>query len=325
MVLFSLLSACAYAFTGFRRGVRISNDGQFPFCDIYYRHFSPRFFLSHHREIAATAPRRLARILTYCWYALLEPIALRRAAKIVVPSQGVARELQSEFPELTKNKIHVIPNPVDTGHFRRAANFSPEPVHQSLGIPDGAFVFSFCALASFTAKGLGIILEAIAIIGDPGVHLLVIGGHFGEIDEYAAVAQRLHITDKIHFVGLQKDIRPYLWSSHAFVLPSAYETFSLVCFQAAAAGLPIIATRLYGVEDFLIDGVNGWIVERTAESVGAAIRAATASPVRTSLMGQRAQERVQPYDTANFQSRWLELLNKEFGLRPAEEMQFAGN
>ncbi|MBV8898164.1 MAG: glycosyltransferase family 4 protein [Acidobacteriaceae bacterium] len=315
MMLYSLLSGGAYAWNGFERGVRLGSDGQFPFCDICYYHFSPRFFLSHRREIATSAARRFARTLTYSWYALLQPLALRRALKIVVPSHGLARELESTFPALTKNKIQVIPNPVDTAHFRRPADFEPATLRRQLGIPDDAFVLSFCALASFTAKGLKIAFEALAQLSDRGIHLLVIGGHAGEIGEYSKLARKLQLADKIHFVGLQTDIRPYLWSSQLFVLPSAYETFSLVCFEAAAAGLPIVATRVYGLQDFLIDGVNGRIVERSVESVASAIRDVTASPEKRAAMGQEAQQGIKAYDVTLFQSRWLELLHKQFAIR----------
>lgn len=325
MFLYTLFSGCAYAFSGFTSGVRLGNDGQFPFCDICYYHFSPRFFLSHRREIATEPARRFARMLTYRWYALLQPIALRRAVTIVVPSHGLARELESTFPALTKNKIRVIPNPIDTGRFRRPPEFNAAAMRTRLGIPDNAFVLSFCALASFTAKGLKIVFEALAQIADPIIHLVVIGGHSGEIGEYSTLATRLGLSDRIHFVGLQTDVRPYLWSSQLFVLPSAYETFSLVCFQAAAAGLPIIATRVHGLEDFLINGVNGYMVERTVESVAVAIRVAVSSPETAAAMGQKAQQDVKAYDTTRFQSRWLELLQKQFGIRAVEQIEFAHN
>lgn len=325
MFLYSLLSGCAYALSGFKRGVRLGNDGQFPFCDICYYHFSPRFFLSHRREIATEPARRFARALTYCWYALLQPIALRRAATIVVPSNGLARELESTFPALTRNKIQVIPNPIDAAHFRRPPGFNAAAVRTQLGIDEDAFVLSFCALASFTAKGLKIVFEALAQISDPRIHLIVVGGHAGEIGAYSNLAGALHLSDQIHFVGLQTDIRPYLWSSQLFVLPSAYETFSLVCFQAAAAGLPVIATRVYGLEDFLINGVNGYLAERTVESVASAIRSAAASPERAAAVGQKAQRDVAAYDTATFQSRWLALLEKHFGVRATQELEVAGN
>ena len=325
MFLYSLLSGCAYALSGFKSGVRVSNDGQFPFCDICYYHFSPRFLLSHRHEIATSAARRFARTLTYRWYALLQPLALRRAVKIVVPSQGLARELETTFPLLTKNKIEVIPNPVDTAHFRRAPEFDSAAMRTRLGISPDAFVLTFCALASFTAKGLKIIFEALEQIADPRIHLIVIGGHAGEIGEYSNLARELRLTDKVHFVGLQTDIRPYLWCSQLFVLPSAYETFGLVCFQAAAAGLPIIATRVYGLEEFLSNGVNGYLVERNVESLASAIRLAAASPETAAALGEKAQHDVKAYDTAIFQSRWLDLLEKEFGIRAVEQIEFAHN
>jgi glycosyltransferase involved in cell wall biosynthesis len=287
------------------------------------RHCAPRDFLSPQRDIATSVARRFARTLTYSWYALLEQVALRNATSIVVPSRGLARELQTTYPHLTQAKVRIIPNPVDTATLRRPPNFDFRAVYDDLHIPPEAFVLSFCALASFTAKGLGIVLEALSSLANSTIHLLVIGGHPGEIAEYSRLAQRLGVTTNVHFVGLRTDVRPYLWSSHAFVFPSAYETFSLACFEAAAAGLPIIATRVYGVEDLLIDGVNGWVVQRTPASVAAAIGAAAASPTRSAMMGQEAQVAVQPYDTRNYQVRWLELLQNEYGFSPLEEMHLA--
>ena len=62
---------------------------------------------------------------------------------------------------------------------------------------------------------------------------------------------------------MQSDVRPYLWSSDVFVFPSLYETFSLVTYEAAASGLPIVVSQLYGVEDLLRDGDNGFLIETT--------------------------------------------------------------
>ena len=295
--------------------IRIATEGAFPFCQIAHTQFCHRYFLRHHSDAIATNwLRRLARTITYRWCALLEPIAFRHARKIVVPSQGMARELQSTYPALAAGKIHVIPNPVDIKRFERDPAFSPTGIYQQLGIPADAFVLSFCALGGFTRKGLPIVFQAVADIRNPRIHLIVIGGRQGEIHEFAALAKRLAVEQNVHFAGLQNDIRPFLWSSHAYVFPSAYETFSLASFQAAAAGLPLIATRLNGVEDFLVDGINGWLVDRTAESVASAIRAAAASPGKTALMGRTAQTQVQEYGIELFQFRWLELLRKEFGI-----------
>ena len=75
------------------------------------------------------------------------------------------------------------------------------------------------------------------------------------------------LGNRVKFVGMQSDVRPYLWSSDVFVFPSLYETFSLVTYEAAASGLPIVVSQLYGVEDLLVDGDNGFLIETSVAGV----------------------------------------------------------
>jgi glycosyltransferase involved in cell wall biosynthesis len=314
-ILFPMFTTLLYLPYSRSQSIRIATEAAFPLCQISHTQFCHRYFLRHHRDaIATTWARRVARTLTHRWLAFLERIAFGYAKKIVVPSEGAAHELESTYPSLTRGKICVIPNPVDTKHFQRNPTFNAQAVHHQLGIVNPALVLCFCALGGFTRKGLPIILAALADSYNPAIHLIVVGGRPGEIREFASIAKRLNIDHSVHFVGLQSDIRPYLWSSDVFILPSAYETFSLACFQAAAAGLPLISSRINGVEDFLVPGINGWLVERSTESVAAAIREAAASPEKTALLGRTAQSQVQAYGAEAFQSRWLKLLDREFGI-----------
>jgi glycosyltransferase involved in cell wall biosynthesis len=246
----------------------------------------------------------------------MEKIAFQFARTIVVPSRGLGREITSAYGEELRSKLSVIPNPVDVAHYSRPADFSAGAIRDPLSIPPNVFLLSFCALGSFKRKGLDLVLQALSLERTASEHLLVIGGNQQEIGEYKTLATSFGVNARTHFVGLQNDIRSYLWSSDAFILPSAYEGLPLACLQAAAAGLPLIATKVNGIEDFLIDGVNGWLVDRTAESIAAAIRDAAASPEKTALLGQTAQNQVQAYRTEIFQSRWLQLLDQEFGIRP---------
>jgi glycosyltransferase involved in cell wall biosynthesis len=97
-------------------------------------------------------------------------------------------------------------------------------------------------------------------------------------------------------------------ASDAFVFPSAYEVFPLVCLQAAAAGLPLLVTRLYGVEEFMRDGETGWVIERTVESIAAAIVQAASDRPRLRAMGLEARKQVEQYSETEFRRRWRELL-----------------
>ncbi len=317
-ILFAVFSALAYWLRVREKPrVRIAAEGAYPFCEIAHAQFCHRYFLKHHSDaIAGSWPRRMARMINYRWCAWLEGIAFRRARKIVVPSHGLAREIESTYP-VASGKLVVIPSPLETESFRRPADFSRAAIHQRFGVPVKSFLLSFCALGGFTRKGLAVILEAMARLRNHAIHLIVIGGSAGEMDEFSGYAKRLNLGSHVHFAGFQEDVRPYFWASDVYVFPSAYETFSLVCFQAAAAGLPVIATRLSGVEDFLQPGVNGWLVERTAGSVAAAIASAFADRDKTRRMGEMAQKQVQAYRAEVFQSRWLSLLASEFRVRIA--------
>ncbi len=312
-VLYTIFSTCAYfALRPRKAALKISTEGAFPFCDLCYAHFCHRFFLRRHREsIGGGWFRRGARFLTHGWGAFTERIAFRSAKTIVVPSHGIAREIKNVYPNLTQGKVRVIPNPVDAGRFSRPSDFTAAVLRQRLHIPQHAFVLSFCALGNFERKGLRLVLEALVGTRDLPTHLIVVGGTQSEIREFTSIAERLRVAEFVHFVGLQTDVRPYLWSSHTFVFPSAYEGFALVCLQAAAAGLPLIATAVSGMEDFIDSGVNGWNVDRTSDSIQSAIREAALAPERTAAMGQAAQTRVQLYRQELFQTRWLELLETE--------------
>jgi glycosyltransferase involved in cell wall biosynthesis len=141
--------------------------------------------------------------------------------------------------------------------------------------------------------------------------LSLIGGVPTEIHEYQTICDRHNLSDRVHFTGFQADIRPYLWASDLFALPSNYETFSLVSFQAAVAGLPILATQLYGVEEFLEDRVNGWLVERQVSSIANVLAAAVRDRAKMPEMGKLAHEAVSDYDQAIFVERWREVLQKQ--------------
>jgi glycosyltransferase involved in cell wall biosynthesis len=311
-VLFTLLSAVAYWFKlRDRPTFRIAAQGVFPFCQISYAQFCHRIFLRDHRaDIGGEPLRRAARYLIHIWGAFTERIAFRRAETIVVPSEGLAYELQMAYPELVARKIIIIPNPVNTARFRRPDDFSPDSLRLDLGCTSKDLLLCFCALGNFERKGLRYAIEGLAELGASKARLVVVGGGRGEIEEFEKICTEANVGTRVRFVGMQQDIRPYLWCSDAFLFPSTYEAFPLVSLQAAAAGLPLIATRVYGVDEFMVDGKTGWIVERSTKAIAFAIAQAVHNRAQVAAMGRAAQERALEYDERVFCARWRDLIQR---------------
>jgi glycosyltransferase involved in cell wall biosynthesis len=321
-MLFTLLSSFFYL-AGQRpeNSLKISTQGAFPFCEIAYAHNPHKLFLTRYRRnIGGGFLTRAARLLNYRWIALMESVAFKHAHVIVVPSEGLASELAETYSQSIAGKLRVIPNPVDCRAFAPSREpAAPRP-----------FTFVFCALGNFEWKGLGLIIEALA--GIPAnlqaqrarprpscaFSLMVIGGKDGEIRRYRQFASSAGVADKVTFAGMQRDVRPYLWSSDVFVFPSVHESFGLVCLQAAAAGLPLITTDLYALDQLVQPGISGWRVERTVDSIRNAMQAALIDPDRTAQMGRNAQSLAQKYDVACFLEHWSGLIRSmRYSLGPS--------
>jgi glycosyltransferase involved in cell wall biosynthesis len=94
-------------------------------------------------------------------------------------------------------------------------------------------------------------------------HLIVVGGgppSFFNHLQSIVLEQRL--SDHIHFVGEQKDVRKYLSIADIFTLTSfGTETFSLAALEAMSFGIPCSLTNIGGAAEMIIDGVNGVLSE----------------------------------------------------------------
>ena len=285
-----------------------TTQGQFLFPTVSYAHFCHRAYLRDQWPLSTVSgTRRVARWLNHKFNSLLESNAFSRARKIVVPSQGLARELTAVYPRCT-DKLEIIANPIDLERFERPPTFDKRGFRQEIGIASDRFVFSFLALGDFARKGLDIVIDAVRLIPaalSPNITVLVIGGGAAEVREYQTRAGNAGVGEYFKFVGFAKDPRTYLWASDVFVFPSLYEIFSLAILQAAAAGLPIIVTKgLYGAEEFIVDGTTGWSVLRTKEAVAEAMIKALSKANRLQDMSKDAVASVSHYSVGTFVKRW---------------------
>lgn len=275
------------------------------FGDVAYPHFCNRAYLKRHWEKSRqTGLKSWIRWLDHKCRSLLEPWVYRRVRHIVVPSQGLYDELASEYP-YTRDRIHVLPNPVEVERMRKPAEFDRETFREGLAVGSEDLVLVFVALGHFERKGLPSLLTALTKISEPRLRLIVVGGRSGLISNYRAHVDEMGLRSRVSFVGMQQDVRPYLWAADGFTLPSLYEVFPLVSLEAAAAGLPLIVSSVNGVVEFLSDGENGILIDHTPEGVATGLaRFLALLPETRQAMGERAQQDVRQYDTSSFVAGW---------------------
>ncbi len=124
----------------------------------------------------------------------------------------------------------------------------------------------------------------------PNTHF-VFAGAPDEVAPLQQLIEQLNLSDKFSFPGFRSDIPNLLGSSDMLVLPSLAEGFSVTLVEALAAGLPIVATRVGGAAEIIVDGETGYLVPPAdapalAEAVLRALRlnAAEHEVMRTKAM-----------------------------------------
>jgi UDP-glucose:(heptosyl)LPS alpha-1,3-glucosyltransferase len=216
-----------------------------------------------------------------------ERLCVRRSpsARLVCVSDGVSDEVRRCFPDAADRAI-TIHNGVDVDEFiPGAAAAEGSALRAELGIGAGELVAAFVG-GDWERKGLRPALEALALA--PGWHLAVAGR--GQPGPFVELAERLGVRERLHWLGVRADVRPVYALADAFVLPSSYETFSLVTFEAAASGLPVIAGDVNGVRELSATGENGYLVEPAAEPIAGRLRELAADPELRSRLGAGARE-----------------------------------
>jgi glycosyltransferase involved in cell wall biosynthesis len=273
--------------------------------EISYSHFCHRCYLREHsRTTPVKSLGSLFRWLDHRVRALTEGFVYRRARAIVTPSAGLKRELSREL-SLPGSKITVIGNPVDLERFARPTDFDGDAFRQQYGISGRDVVATFTALGHFERKGLPFIFEAMRTLQRPDFKLLIVGGRESLIAEYRRKAEKLGIIESIIFAGMQNDVRPFLWCSDLFLFPSLYEVFPLVVLQTAASGLPILSSKVNGVEEFLVDEENGLYIDASTAGVERGLeKFFSLTPTARLRMGQSARASVAGYSNEHFGRQW---------------------
>ena len=213
---------------------------------------------------------------------------------VVVNAEAVKTWLVSEGYDASR--IVVIRNGVDLTRFSGPAQ--PDRIRQEFGLPAGAPIVAVASRLS-RMKGLEQYLEAAAVVArrTTDARFLIIGEpppfDLGYLDELKILADRLGIGDRVIFTGLRSDVPTLLAGVDVAVMPSLNEALSNALLESMAAGAAVVATRVGGTPEALVDGENGLLVppDDVAALSGAVTRLLDA-PELAARLGRAARQSI---------------------------------
>jgi UDP-glucose:(heptosyl)LPS alpha-1,3-glucosyltransferase len=231
-------------------------------CDIYRAGDGVhRIWLEQHARIMSPVAAwwmKQSRFHRYVMAAEKAMFTNPRLKKVICNSEMVKQEIISCF-DLPEDKLEVIYSYVDLNHFSSEfRNTQCEIQRKALGIPLEANVFIFVG-SGFERKGLAAALSAIAK-ADNNAHLIVVGKD-KRLSKYRALARGFGIADQVHFMGVQKDVRPFYAAADALILPTLYDPFPNVVLEAMASGLAVITSQKCGGSEFIESGQHGYVTD----------------------------------------------------------------
>jgi glycosyltransferase involved in cell wall biosynthesis len=217
---------------------------------------------------------------------------LRDADAFVAMSRAIREEMLAAG--VPGERVFVLPHGVDTARFRPAEPAERSALRAGMGFPDGA-------LAAWTGrllrgKGLDTLLEALArVAGEvPDLRLLLVGSGEGQAlsieEELRRRAGEGDLAGRVLFAGRVERVEDVLRAADFFVFPSVFEGLGISLVEAAACGLPAVASRTGGIVDVVEDGRSGLlVVPGDPAALADGMRALATDAGRRAAMGREAR------------------------------------
>ena len=212
---------------------------------------------------------------------------------------AVSESLRASTCEVlgVKRPIEVIPNFLDCSIHRRVAR--PE-LRQRFTGGDEATKLVVHVSNFRPVKRIDAVLSIFDRIRHQVPTRLLLVGDGPELGTAYRLARQLGISSLVHAVGAQEEVLPLLSISDVFLLPSAQESFGLAALEAMACEVPVVASRVGGIPEVILDGETGFLHPLGAddEMAASAVRLLRDEPLRQQ-MGRAACARVREHFCAD--------------------------
>ncbi len=270
--------------------------------DIVHAHF----WMSGLASLAAAGPRGLPVVQTFHALGVVKrrhqgerdtspSTRLAEEERIIQQANRILATCSDEAFELVRlgassGRINVIPSGVDLSLFRPGGPARPRRTGWFRVVVVSRLV---------ERKGIGNLISALADV--PRCELLVAGGPplpelttDPEAARFRALARRLGLSDRVHFLGgvARPQVPELIRSADVVACVPWYEPFGMVALEAAACGVPVLASAVGGLVDTVVDGGTGiHVPPRDPAAIARALKDLLAAPGRRRALGAQAASR----------------------------------
>lgn len=187
----------------------------------------------------------------------LNRLAYQRARTVVANSQASKKMIQHRYGT-PGSKIQVVPNFVP-----QLPRVNSVEVRQELGLSSADLVIGSVGRAVFQ-KNFIVLVDAAEymLASDSRLRFVIVGGG-DQLDYLKEYVESKGLDGRFVLTGYRHDARALLQAFDIFVSTSLWEPFGNVLVEAGLAGIPVVAPRIDGIPEVVVDGITGKLVEPT--------------------------------------------------------------
>lgn len=237
--------------------------------------------------------------------------------RLLVANSALVRDECLRRFGLSPERVAVVHPGCDPRQFTVDARESQrEPARAALGVAPGEFLLAFISSGSFRLRGVEILADTLARLAPEQRHgLRVLGvGHEGNTALLRAALDRRGVACGFIAQPRTDNVERYYHAADLLFHPALFETFGLVCLEAAACGCPVLTSRVVGVSELFIDAGAGAVVDAPSAAAFAPVlvRLMADMPWRAAVAAsQQAAARTHDWDA--YAARFVAVLG-EHGL-----------
>lgn len=214
-------------------------------------------------------------------------------------------------------RVQILPSTVGAIALAQRAPARDE-ARRALGIPPDAFLVLGMG-ARVEAKGLPVLFDAFALLVGlrPGARLAWVGGEEyqtegsrGLGDQITARARALGLLERLYLPGEVEDVAPWLAAADVFALPSRAEGFGRAWLEAAAVGLPVLASDRGGAVDLFSRGEAELLPPEDPAAWCRALARLADDPGERAARGRAARAVARRFDTSTMADRIVPLVER---------------